>query len=61
MIIISELKHNRFENVNVPTGADLFARVGPRTTSDSDYSGEDFLDPSASKLDTVKSVMEDTE
>lgn len=61
MIIIDELKHNKFENVSVPKAGDLFARVGPRAAASTDYSGEDFLDPSASKLDIVKNISKDTE
>lgn len=62
MIILGSLKHNKFEQIDIPKGADLFARVGQRVAPLSQYSGEDVLSPSVSKIDAVKSVInEDVE
>lgn len=62
MIIISTLKHNKFQQVNVPVARDLFARVGKRAAPASAFSGEETLDPSVNKIDAVKSVIrEDVE
>lgn len=60
MIIVEELKHNKFQDVNIPSGADLFARVGPRASSDRDYSGEEYLDPSIGKIDAAKMVLDES-
>lgn len=59
MIIVEELKHNKFQDVNIPSGADLFARVGPRASSGKDYSGDSYLDPTLKKVDCAKQVMEE--
>lgn len=59
MIIVEELKHNKFQDVNIPSGADLFARIGPRASSGKDYSGDEYLDPSIGKLDAAKQVLEE--
>lgn len=61
MIIIRELKHNKFEQVNVPSGRDLFARVGPRQSSGKDYSGDEYIDPSLTKVQAAQSVVTDPE
>lgn len=57
MVIIQSLKHNTFQDVNVPSGRDLFARVGPRQTSLRDYSGDDFIAPGLSKIDAASNVQ----
>lgn len=41
----------------MPSGRDLFARVGPRQTSGKDYSGDDFIDPSLTKVQAACNVQ----
>lgn len=58
MVIVSALKHNRFRNVDIPSGADLFSRVGPREAPTGNYSGEVYINPSVSKIEAAQDVIE---
>lgn len=61
MIIIKQLKHNRFENVSIPKAVDLFKRVGKRVADSQKYSGDEYLSPTLSKVEAANAVMSETE
>lgn len=55
MVIIPELKHNKKRDVVIPRACELVAKFG-LTKPGKSFSGDDFIDPSASKIDQVKEV-----
>lgn len=56
MFIVESLRHNRFKEVDVPSPSVLYAKLGfGRGTEKS--SGEEFLDPSASKVEQASAVQ----
>lgn len=58
MVIIPPMKHNAFREVSIPQASELVAAYG-LTRPGSKYSGDEYLDPSASKLDQVKAVAKE--
>lgn len=55
MVIITKLKHNRHQDVNIPRPSQMVASFG-LTRPGKSFSGEEFLDPSLTKIDQVKEV-----
>lgn len=56
MYIIDTLKHNAFKVVDVPSPSDLYKKLGFGRGSDK-TSGEEFLDPSLSKIEQAQAVQ----
>lgn len=57
MITIPFLRHNKVEQVDVPTAHELYKKLGFGKTS-AKYSGDVVLDPNQSKIDQVSEVAE---
>lgn len=57
MVIIPALKHNRVQQVEVPTAMELYKRLGFGTTA-GQYSGDVKMSPNESKIDQVQQVSE---
>lgn len=55
MVIIPTLKHNAFKEVTIPRASELVKAYG-LTKTGQNYSGDDFLNPNASKVDQVAEV-----
>lgn len=58
MVIVPDLKHNAFRPVSVPKASELVRAFGlshPGTK----YSGDQFLDPSSSKIDSASEVAKE--
>lgn len=57
MVIIPELKHNRFQEVSIPRPIELYKQYGLTKVVNHDrYSGDEFLSPDQSKVDIAASV-----
>ena len=55
MVIVPSLKHNKFKPVTIPRASELVKAYG-LTKTGQHYSGDEFLDPGASKMDNVAQV-----
>ena len=55
MVIIEELKHNSFKEVTIPRPSELVRSYG-LTKPAGKWSGDEFLNPSESKLDQIDRV-----
>lgn len=60
MVTIPEMKHNRFKQVDVPEASELYKRYGFGIGTRKE-SGEEFLDPSLSKVDMASEVAREVE
>lgn len=56
MVIITELKHNAFQRIDIPAPRDLFMQVGQRVPDGSKYSGDENISQARSKVDIAKEV-----
>lgn len=55
MYVLSSYKHNRFQKVDIPRNSELVRAFG-LTRPGSQYSGDEFVKPNASKIDQVAQV-----
>ena len=60
MFIIQTLRHNAYKAVDIPRASDLYKRYGFGKGTEKS-SGEEFLDPSLSKVDMAASVQKDVD
>lgn len=58
MIILEGLKHNQFKEVSIPRPSELVKSYG-LTTDSNKYSGEEFVDPSKSKIESIEEVAQE--
>lgn len=60
MRIIPELKHNKFRSVSIPKPIALYKQYGLASKLDSSgYSGDEYLDPSKSKVEAAQEVSQE--
>lgn len=57
MYIIEQLKHNRVQEVDIPSASVLYKQYGLKAGITSQYSGDVLLRSDSSKLDMAKEVM----
>lgn len=60
MYIIDTLKHNAFKEVDVPSPSELYKKLGFGRGSQK-TSGEEFLDPSLSKIQQAQEVQREVD
>lgn len=59
MYVIEQLKHNRIQQVDIPSGHDLYKVIGLREASSGKYSGEEYLNPNKSKVEMAAEVAKE--
>lgn len=59
MVIIEAMKHNRLQQVDIPKPKDLFKQVGERVADSGKYSGDEYLDPSKSKVQAAAEIAQE--